>query len=155
MLSSKSFLHLPIFFLTNYLDFYQNGLGNEPGLQRDWWRPCIQRSRSMIPQHTRNVGKILSSESLPLWFAVDFRLPRIWNLEILKRIWWTNLTNNFQWDWQFFQVSFDYRIPIYKFMFCATKIDVVLNSMRHNLAPDSKSAQTFGTHKLWLQAEKL
>ena len=89
MLSYKSFLHLPIFFLTNYLNFYQNV--NKPGLQRDWWRPCIQRSRSMIPQQTRNVGKILNSESLPLWFAVDFRLPRIWKLRKFVE----NLMNKF------------------------------------------------------------
>ena len=56
--------------------FFLNAVSATP----NWWRPCIQRSRSMIPQQTRNVGKILSSESLPLWFAVDFRLPRIWKL---------------------------------------------------------------------------
>ena len=28
----------------------------------------------MIPQQTRKVGKMFRSESLPLWFAWDFRL---------------------------------------------------------------------------------
>ena len=51
--------------------------GDLPELQSDWWIPCMQRSRRMIPQQTMKVGKRLSSESLPLWFAWDLRLPRI------------------------------------------------------------------------------